>query len=377
MNEQPKITLDIVIPSFRVDTQVLESILQLETPSGLERKVIIILDDPTNPVSEKLRKWDEKPDILIIRNGENLGAGGSRNRGIEETNSDWVLFLDDDVRPKPNLLHVYAEAIRDRGDSVPGFVGVTRFPEPVNSFSRGVSASDILTFFDLAEHNDKMVWGPTSNLLVSRKAIDEHRFRPCFPKAGGGEDVDFSLEIVRTFGARFSTEPTAVVYHPWWNNAKRSYRRFFRWGSADCRLPNMHPQHRWRNFPNTVEMFAILLLVSIPIIAITDVPLAIFVLAASGLLGGDWMAEWIRLSTMKSIHNPRTAIESSAVRLSNDLGRFRTVLLSFKPWRIMERFDYGTTSSHGFYGGDSRWAFLRLVIQLSIISSIMIHYNLL
>ena len=119
--------------------------------------------------------------------------------------------MDDDIYPEPDLLQVYAKSIEEKGGSL---------PETVSSFTKGIVASDILTFFDLAEHRDNMPWGVTANLLIRRDAIGNHRFKSIFPKSGGGEDIDFCLEIVNSFGKNFSTEPNAVVHHPWWNNWK-------------------------------------------------------------------------------------------------------------------------------------------------------------
>jgi len=366
-------TLDIVIPSFRADIGVLKSIRNLDVPTELVRSIIIVLDDPTHSVPEELDEWAMSPDITIIRNSKNLGASGARNRGIEEVRGDWVLFLDDDIMPESNLLHVYSKAIRAQGDKVPGFVGVTRFPKPVNSFTKGVVASDILTFFDLAEKKKEMPWGVTANLLVKRTAIDNHRFRSCFPKAGGGEDIDFCLEISKTTGARFATEPMAVVHHPWWNNGTRSYHRFFRWAYGDSRLPALHPQYRWRNIPNSAEIFAIFIISIIPLYTLAEVTPSTLFLAASGLLLGDFITEWIRLSKIKSIINPRTAIESSMVRFSNDLGRVRAVFESLKIWRITERFDYAGTRE--WIGGERRWSLLRLLIQIGLIYFMLLQWS--
>ena len=111
MTTQPTIRMDIVIPSFRADVRVLESICNLDCPNGLERGVIIVLDNPDHAVSEEFEAWKLLPDVTIVRNRENLGANGSRNRGIEETSAEWILFLDDDIVPEPDLLHFYAKAI--------------------------------------------------------------------------------------------------------------------------------------------------------------------------------------------------------------------------------------------------------------------------
>ena len=48
MNEDV-IELDIVIPSFRADVDVLNSIRNLSIPENMIRKIIVVLDDPLAP----------------------------------------------------------------------------------------------------------------------------------------------------------------------------------------------------------------------------------------------------------------------------------------------------------------------------------------
>ena len=47
------------------------------------------------------------------QHGWPAGAGAARNAGIRESDADWVLFLDDDTAPQPDLLFRYAEAAAD------------------------------------------------------------------------------------------------------------------------------------------------------------------------------------------------------------------------------------------------------------------------
>ena len=361
LSNEDLIKLDIVIPSFRADVNVLNSIRDLSIPKNMIRKIIVVLDDPLHPLPRELEDWSTFDDLSIIRNEVNLGASGARNRGIDAALSDWVLFLDDDIYPEPNLLHVYAKSIEHKGAKVPGFVGITRLPETVSTFTKGIVASDILTFFDLAEHREHMPWGVTANLLVRRDAIKNHRFKSLFPKFGGGEDIDFCLEIVNSFGRNFSTEPRAVVHHPWWNNSDRTYRRFFRWAYGDSNLPALHPQHRWRNLPNTAEFLTLCLLSTFLFFLVDESFPKSMVLIITGIVIGEFFSEWVRLILVKSITNPIIAIESSCVRFSNDLGRVKAIVQSMKPWRITERFDYAATGE--WISGERRWAFTRVLFQ--------------
>ena len=89
MNEDT-IKLDIVIPSFRADVAVLNSIRNLSIPKNMIRKIIVVLDDPLHPLPRELEDWSAFDDLIIIRNEVNLGASGARNRGIDAALSDWV-----------------------------------------------------------------------------------------------------------------------------------------------------------------------------------------------------------------------------------------------------------------------------------------------
>jgi GT2 family glycosyltransferase len=278
----------------------------------------------------------------VIGNDGNLGAHVSRNRGLEEGNSDYVLFLDDDVEPFPNLLEGYREAIEKYPDA-PGFVGSSRFPNPVNSFTRGTVASDILTFWDISETRSELTWGITANLLVSRKATGPIRFSLGFPKRGGGEDIDFCLNIVGRTGKPFRAAPNAPVHHPWWDGGSRQYRRFARWAYGDGQLPTLHRRHRYYNAPNMVETIFLGSSILIPAATLGLVSIA-KVAIFFGLVGLiEFSAEAVRLRYRERRSSLFTSIEATLVRISNDLGRIsgnlgRKHLLGFG-----ERFDYFTT----------------------------------
>ena len=78
---------------------------------------------------------------------------------------------------------------------------------------------------------------------------------------------------------------------------------------------------------------------------------------------GEFFFRMDPLILVKSITNPITAIESSCVRFSNDLGRITAVLQSMRLWRLTERFDYAATGE--WIWGERRLALLKLTCQTS------------
>jgi GT2 family glycosyltransferase len=314
----------------------------MEVPQGMDVNYYIVIDNPKDAVVESLSIFGDRRNVKVLRNEGNLGAHVSRNRGLDEGASDYALFLDDDVEPHSTLIQEYREAIEKYPDA-PGFVGLSRFSNPVNSFTRGTVASDILTFWAISETRSELAWGITANLLVSRKAVGPIRFSPKFPKRGGGEDIDFCLNIVARTGKLFRAAPKAIVHHPWWNGGSRQYRRFARWAYGDGQLPTLHHRYRYYNAPNTVEAFFLTALVL--------VPAATFSLVSDGkiiaLLGLVWLVEFVfevvRLRFRQQRASLQTSIEATLVRISNEAGRItgnlgRGHLLGFG-----ERFDYFAT----------------------------------
>jgi glycosyltransferase involved in cell wall biosynthesis len=337
-NQNP-LTIDIVIPSIRKDVGTLSSMLRINVPPDVKLSYYIVVDNPS--LSSMNLMHDGHP-IQFIVNAENLGAPMSRNVGLERGTGEYIFFLDDDVTPSPDILFSYVSAIRNNPDA-PGYVGPTTFPNPINAFTKGIRASDILTFFDISLNREWVAWGTTSNLLVSRKKVGNIRFSASFPKHGGGEDIDFCLRIIANDDKWFKTVPEAAVYHDWWKNGRRTYTRFFRWAYGDSRLPDMYPKNRFYNFPNMVETLSL----GIPIFAGLSLA-SLFSLHSIGLWIGlvvfsEFVVELSRVKTRYPNSSVRDAFEATVVRLSNDLGRVVGSLRRGDITGFLKRFDYFMT----------------------------------
>jgi GT2 family glycosyltransferase len=320
----------------------MHAIFGMEIPQGMDVNYYIIIDNPKGGVLESFSTFGDTKNIKVLRNEGNLGAHVSRNRGLSEGASDYALFLDDDVEPHSTLLHEYREAIEKDADA-PGFVGLSRFSDPVNSFTRGTIASDILTFWTISETRPELAWGITANLLVSRKAVGPIRFSPKFPKRGGGEDIDFCLNITTRTGKLFRAVPRAIVHHPWWNGGSRQYRRFARWAYGDGQLPTLHRRYRYHNAPNVVETLFLIALVLVPASSfglVSGGKVAVL-LVLVGLI--EFVAEAVRLRFRQQRGSLQTSIEATLVRISNDVGRIMGNLRRGHLLCFGERFDYFAT----------------------------------
>ena len=256
------ITLDVLVPSFRADLDTLQRICELDVPSGCSTQVVIVIDDPTKKDVRQLLEKKYGHRVRVRANDGNLGASASRNRALDESAAEWVLFLDDDVHPDNLILHSYVDAIRAHGDYVSGFVGPTQMPPPSNVYCAGIELVWLLYFWSKhvrSRKNDEVPWGVTAQLCTRRIEV---RFELCFPKTGGGEDIDYCLRVKHvTKKPLLGIESNCV--HPWWDKGYPQNKRFYGWAKGDSMLIPMHPKHAYFSFPNAIESMAITCLASV------------------------------------------------------------------------------------------------------------------
>ncbi|CAE6520249.1 unnamed protein product, partial [Rhizoctonia solani] len=258
---QPKMSLDVVIPSYRVSLERLSRVLALKSSSTCITTFIIVVDNPRSPHADILKHSNShRTDVCILVNKSNIGASASRNKGLAASTAEWVAFLDDDVDPSPNYLVAAEQYIRNQPNAA-GFVGNTYFPTSHNIFTTAVRLSGVTFFWDIADKiAENVPWGITANLIVRRNIRDQVTFDLRFPKTGGGEDIDFCINkrkaSLERGGLGFSAAPGVTVTHPWWNEGRRSYTRFFNWARGDGGLIKMHPDLSWYDVTsNSAETF--------------------------------------------------------------------------------------------------------------------------
>ena len=102
MNEN---LVSIIIPYYKKKEYILKTINSILNQSYSQFEIIIIYDDENLSdlnYLDKLFKSEKK--IKIIKNSRNIGAGFSRNKGIENAKGDFIAFIDADDIWKKNKL---------------------------------------------------------------------------------------------------------------------------------------------------------------------------------------------------------------------------------------------------------------------------------
>ncbi len=253
--------IDIVIPSFRLDEQILLGIINLDRPLNFKVNFYIVADNPDLTIPYAILNLAQTGRINLVVNEVNLGFGETRNRGIRVGKGKWLLLLDDDIVPEKGLLLAYGQAILQYSDAL-GFAGVTNFPEPFNNATLAMELHGLTGHFKAAKTNHRMKWVPTANVMLNRDKMDPSLFNDTLKK--GGEDIEFLVRNSTLFAEQYIGVPDAVVIHPWWNNGQIQTERQFRYGVGAAQiaeLPVIRP-YVYHDFTNTSETLLLLILAS-------------------------------------------------------------------------------------------------------------------
>ena len=255
--ESAVVTVDVCVPMYRVNAGFVRALLDLDTPAKCDVRFCVCLDSPPSDAQRReLADLEASDARLRVRvNPANMGASGTRNRLMDESHSDWLLFLDDDVVPAREILVEYCRAIREHPTSR-GFVGLSEIPRDGRLWTDAIHVST-LYFWHIALHTrEPVAWGVTANLLVRWDPYT--RFDPRFPKTGGGEDIDFCIQM----GHSLVPVPGARVTHPWRDTPAGMFRRLFEWAVGDGMINVKHPGLTYRTLPSAVELLLLWPLVS-------------------------------------------------------------------------------------------------------------------
>ena len=245
--------IDVVIPTYRCDLSILSQLAALRLERDASLHTLIVVDNPNSSMLgavQELVSYHRDRTVRVFVMPINSGASAARNAGIAQSFGDYCVLLDDDVIPQPNLLDAYLGAIARRPDAV-GYVGMTMLPEPKTRMQHAVAASHLTFFYGIASKLTEPPWGVTANFCFSRNAGAKVFFDARFPKSGGGEDIDFSLNLRKKCHGPLVAVPSAVVVHPYWD---RPFAQVAGWASGDVLNLDAHPSLAFRHVPNWAEL---------------------------------------------------------------------------------------------------------------------------
>lgn len=222
-------TISVIIATKYRHKDVLNTIKSIELQTCLPKEIIIIdqniSSDVKNAVFSLFNSLNEikKDDIALkyIHDPQITGLTQARNRGIEENESDIVLFLDDDVILEKDFIFNTLEIYR----KYPEIYGISGI---MTNFKIGRVENIMRKVFELGSFADQRPFIATNpkyrnveyvpvsilhgGLTSYRKEIfQEFKFDESFVGYGLSEDFDFSFRVSRKY--KVVIAPKARLVH--------------------------------------------------------------------------------------------------------------------------------------------------------------------
>lgn len=235
-------SFSIVIPTYQrreVVTAAARAIADIRYSASVE--LIVVVDGSTDGTEMSLREIDcPFPKRIVIQ--ENAGQAAARNRGAALATGDILLFLDDDMICRPDILDHHARSHHEGADVVLGHVpldarsldsflakGAGRWAE---DRARKLQEGAPLTLFDLT-------FGHASIKRLAFEAVNG--FDPAFTAGGsyGDEDLDLGVRLLEKFRVVFN--PDAVASQRYVVVPQDYLRQWKDAGKADVMFSRKHP----------------------------------------------------------------------------------------------------------------------------------------
>lgn len=192
----------IVIPAYNAGRTLAETIRSaLDQPGVAE--IVVIDDGSTDDTLAVARSFS--PSVRVLT-GPNRGASAARNRGIAETRSEWLLFLDADDLLTPGTIAARLDIAQSTGADVAICDWETMIDDGSGRIRpgvrRGVDWAALGRDAERATATD--VWATTAAILYRRDLVERiGGFRTDLPVI---QDARFLFDAAY-HGARFAHAP--------------------------------------------------------------------------------------------------------------------------------------------------------------------------
>nr|WP_121269734.1 glycosyltransferase family 2 protein [Pedobacter schmidteae] len=350
-------SIDVVVPSFRLDEEILLNICNLEIPEGVLATFYIVADNPAMEIPEGLLKLALEDKIVVVKNEINLGFSRTRNKGIRLGNSKWLLLLDDDVTPEKNLLTAYAAAIAKHPDAL-GFAGITNFPEPFDTATLALHVNGNTGHSKGANHHTTLMWVPTTNIMLNREKMDASLFDEQLKK--GGEDIEFLVRNALLNDEKYLAVNDAVVEHPWWDGG--ATKRLFRYGAGAAQIAPLPAikSYTYHDFTNTGESLLLLILAS-PLILLYH-SWSFFSVLVLILLVAEFITNYMRSVFLSGKYSIALASHIFWLKNCYEAGYLYESLSTGRLSGFAERIELGFVKKHPSWFRLNKWKIVKMCL---------------
>ena len=193
------IKVSVIIPVY-TGSQLLGRALDSALCQDVLLEVIVVNDCSPEDVDAVIAPYLARPEVVYLKNEENLGAADSRNRGVRQAKGEYVAFLDADDCWAAGKLQKQLAVLEESGAVLCATARELMRPNG-ESTGRVIPVPEKFSCRTLLKHNCVTC----SSVVMRREAALEFPMRHA---QDSHEDYILWLEVLRKYGdARGVNEP--------------------------------------------------------------------------------------------------------------------------------------------------------------------------
>jgi glycosyltransferase involved in cell wall biosynthesis len=105
--------VSVIVPVYNVYEYIEKCLDSLVNQTYKNIEIILINDGSTDNSLDIIKKYQKKHENIIVINQENHGQGYARNKGIEKSNGEFIMFVDSDDYVDTDIVKKLVGSIKD------------------------------------------------------------------------------------------------------------------------------------------------------------------------------------------------------------------------------------------------------------------------
>ena len=194
--------VSVIMPVYNGEKYIrkaVESVYEQE----VSLELLVIDDGSTDHTEEVLSAYEGREDFRYIKNQQNMGAAGSRNRGVGLAQGTYIAFLDADDWWEPEKLKKQLALLEQTGD-VLACTGRRLCSPEGEDLGKCIPVKSRITYKDLLHHNSINC----SSVLLRRDAA----LRYPMEHEDSHEDYITWLKILQEYGTASGVDEPLLNY---------------------------------------------------------------------------------------------------------------------------------------------------------------------
>ena len=228
MASMPKVS--VIIPTFnraKLVCRAIDSVL-VQSYSNIE---CVVIDDASTDNTFNILKDRYGSKIHVIRNKRNMDKSYSRNKGVIETDADYVCFLDSDDILTKDSIQKRVECILDKDDCSASFglrldIVKGKVRKSCNNFWGSLKKGDIIT---LEQYLNNKNWLSTNSFLIPRNTM--LKYGMFNEKLYNQEDVELFIRLLLNIKFYFCGTVVTHIFNDADHRARNNFKKIIEQGT--------------------------------------------------------------------------------------------------------------------------------------------------